>query len=83
MLRCSAKVFSKWIAMPWLAKLVKNILGEVGAVGGGMIPLMTLMAQSPVALALLILLLIVDPLLALSVCIVLGLAWHSLASSRS
>lgn len=58
------------------ADLGKTILTEVGAViSGGMVPLMTLMAQSTVALALLILLIIVDPLLALSVGVVLGLAY--------
>ena len=40
-----------------------------------MLPLMTLMAQSMVTVALLILLIIVDPLLALSVGLVLGLAY--------
>jgi len=61
------------------ADLGKNILSEVGTVIlNGMIPLMTLMAQSTVALALLILLIIVDPLLALSVGLVLGLAYASI-----
>ena len=56
--------------------LGKTILSEVGAVvRGGLTPLMMLMAQSTVALALLILLIIVDPLLAVSVSVVLGLAY--------
>jgi len=55
------------------ADLGKNILGEVGAVVGGvMAPLMTLIAQSTIMLALLILLIIVDPLLALGSFVVLG-----------
>ena len=48
-----------------------------------MIPLMTLMAQSAVALALLILLIIVDPVLAFSVGIVLGLAYASIFAVMS
>lgn len=54
------------------ADLGKTILSEVGAViGGSLIPLMNLISQIAVALALLILLVIVDPLLALSVCMLL------------
>jgi ATP-binding cassette, subfamily B, bacterial PglK len=73
-----------WFLNRHSADLGKNILGEVGTVvGGGMIPLMTLMAQSTVALALLILLLIVDPLLALSVGVVLGLAYAGIFAVMS
>ena len=65
-----------WFLNRHSADLGKSILSEVGTVvGGGVIPLMTLMAQSTVALALLILLIIVDPLLALNVGLVLGLAY--------
>jgi len=65
-----------WFLNRHSADLGKTILSEVGTViGNGMIPLMTLMAQGMVALALLILLLVVDPLLALSVGVVLGLAY--------
>lgn len=65
-----------WFLNRHTADLGKTILSEVGAViSGGMIPLMTLMAQSTVVLALLILLIIVDPMLALSVGVVLGLAY--------
>ena len=65
-----------WFLNRHSADLGKTILSEVGAViSGGMIPLMTLMAQSTVVLALLILLIIVDPMLALSVGVVLGLAY--------
>ncbi len=65
-----------WFLNRHSADLGKTILSEVGAVvGGGLTPLMTLIAQSTVALALLISLLIVDPLLALSVGVVLGLVY--------
>jgi ATP-binding cassette, subfamily B, bacterial PglK len=65
-----------WFLNRHSADLGKTILSEVQKViENGMIPMMTLMAQSTVALALLILLLIVDPLLALSVGVVLGLAY--------
>lgn len=68
-----------WFLNRHSADLGKTILSEVSTViGNGMIPLMTLMAQSTVALALLILLIIVDPLLALSVGVVLGLAYASI-----
>jgi len=73
-----------WFLNRHSADLGKNILGEVGTVvSGGMIPLMTLMAQSTVALALLILLIIVDPLLALSVGVVLGLAYAGIFAVMS
>jgi ABC-type bacteriocin/lantibiotic exporter with double-glycine peptidase domain len=73
-----------WYLNRHSADLGKNILGEVGTVvGGGMIPLMTLIAQSTVALALLILLIIVDPLLALSVGVVAGLAYAGIFAVMS
>jgi len=65
-----------WFLNRHSADLGKTILSEVQTVIiSGMIPLMTLMAQSAVVLALLILLIIVDPLLALSVGAVLGLTY--------
>jgi len=65
-----------WFLNRHSADLGKTILSEVQTViNNGMLPLMTLMAQSTVALALLILLIIVDPLLALSVGVALGLAY--------
>ena len=65
-----------WFLNRHSADLGKSILSEVSTViSGGMIPLMTLMAQTTVALALLILLIIVDPLLAFSVGLVLGLSY--------
>ncbi len=58
------------------ADLGKRILSEVQVViGSVMIPLMTLTAQSTVALALLLLLILVDSLLALTAGLVLGLAY--------
>jgi ABC-type multidrug transport system fused ATPase/permease subunit len=65
-----------WFLNRHSAELGKTILSEVSTViSNGMLPLITLMAQSMVAVALLILLIIVDPLLALSVGLVLGLAY--------
>ena len=65
-----------WFLDRHSADLGKSILSEVQQViDHGIFPLMNLMAQSIVALALLILLIIVDPLLALSVGVVLGLAY--------
>lgn len=58
------------------ADLGKTILSEVGAVvGNGMFPLMTLIGQGAVAIALLALLLFVDPYLSIFVGIVLGGAY--------
>jgi ABC-type multidrug transport system fused ATPase/permease subunit len=73
-----------WFLNRHSADLGKTILSEVSTViHNGMMPLMTLMAQSTVALALLILLLIVDPLLALSVGVVLGLAYAGIFAVMS
>ena len=65
-----------WFLSRHSADLGKTILSEVQKViDSAMIPLMTLMAQSTVVLAMLILLLVIDPLLAISVGMVLGLAY--------
>ncbi len=65
-----------WFLNRHSADLGKAILAEVSAVVSyGMVPLMTLMAQGAVTLSLLILLLLVDPLLAIIVGVVLGLAY--------
>ena len=73
-----------WFLNRHSADLGKTILSEVSTViGGSMIPLMTLMAQSTVALALLILLIIVDPQLALSVGVVLGLIYAGIFAVMS
>ena len=68
-----------WFLNRHSADLGKNILSEVQIViNNGINPLMTLMAQSIVALALLILLVMADPLLALSVGVVLGLSYAAI-----
>lgn len=73
-----------WFLNRHSADLGKTILLEVSAVvDGGLTPLMTLIAQSTVALSLLILLIIVDPLLALSVGMVLGLAYGGIFAVMS
>ena len=65
-----------WFLNRHSADLGKTILSEVDAVvSGALTPLMNLIAQCTVALLLLILLIIVDPLLALSIGVVLGLAY--------
>jgi ATP-binding cassette, subfamily B, bacterial PglK len=65
-----------WFLSRHSAVLGKTILSEVRMViQGGMLPLMMLMAQCAVALALLTLLIIIDPLLALSLGLVLGLVY--------
>jgi ABC-type bacteriocin/lantibiotic exporter with double-glycine peptidase domain len=65
-----------WFLNRHSADLGKTVFSEVAAViGNGMIPLMTLVTQSAVALVLLILLLVVDPLLALGTGLVLGLVY--------
>jgi len=73
-----------WFLNRHSADLGKTILSEVQTViNNGMIPLMALMAQSTVALALLILLIIVDPLLAFSVGMLLGLAYAGIFAVMS
>ena len=58
----------EWFLSRHSADLGKSILSEVGAViSGGMAPMMNLIAQGAVAVALLILLILVDPQLALIV----------------
>jgi len=73
-----------WFLNRHSADLGKSVLSEVGSVIiGGMIPLMTLMAQTAVAFALLILLIIVDPLLALFVGVAFALAYIGIFSLMS
>jgi ABC-type multidrug transport system fused ATPase/permease subunit len=73
-----------WFLNRHSADLGKNILSEVsGVIYGGMIPLMTLMAQLAVTIALLGLLLLVDPLLAVSVGLVLGIAYGGILALMS
>lgn len=65
-----------WFLNRHSADLGKSILSEVSAViGGGMMPLMALISQGAVAIALLLLLLLVDPILALAVGLVMGAAY--------
>jgi len=73
-----------WFLNRHSADLGKTILSEVGTVVNvALNPLMNLIMQSTVALALLILLIIVDPLLALSVGVVLGLAYAGIFTIMS
>jgi len=65
-----------WFLNRHSADLGKTVLSEVAAViSGGMVPLITLFAQSAVAIALLLLLLLANPLLALSSGLVLSAAY--------
>jgi len=73
-----------WFLNRHSADLGKTILSEVNTViGSGVVPLLTLVAQTAVALSLLMLLIIVDPLLALSVGLVLGLAYSGIFAVMS
>jgi len=66
----------EWFLNRHSADLSKTVLSEVASVvHGGMLPILTLLAQSALALMLLILLLIVDTGLALTVALVLGLSY--------
>lgn len=65
-----------WFLNRHSAELGKTILSEVtNVVHGGLVPMMTLIAQSFVTVAILLLLFIVDPVLALSVCAALGASY--------
>jgi ABC-type multidrug transport system fused ATPase/permease subunit len=65
-----------WFLNRHSADLGKTILSEVQTViYNGILPLMTLLAQSAVTIALLCLLLLVDPILAVSAGLVLGIAY--------
>lgn len=73
-----------WFLNRHSADLGKTILSEVQIIiNNGMTPLMTLIAQCMVAMALLTLLLLVDPLLALSVGAVLGLVYAGIFAVMS
>ena len=73
-----------WFLSRNSADLGKNILSEVNEViGGGMIPLMTLIAQSAVAIALLTLVILVDPKLALIVSLTLVTAYALIFKAAS
>lgn len=65
-----------WFLNRHSANLGKNILSEVGnVISGGMMPMMTLIAQSSVALSIFALLLIIDPKLSIVVAFVLGVSY--------
>jgi len=73
-----------WFLSRHSADLGKTILSEVrNIVSNGIIPLMTLIAQSMVTLLLLILLIFVNPMLALNVGVVLGLAYAGIFAIMS
>ena len=73
-----------WFLNRHSADLGKNILSEVSTVIGGCLkPLMNLIAQSTVAVAMLTLLIIVDPLLALSAGMALGLVYAFIFAAMS
>ena len=66
-----------WFLSRNSADLGKNILSEVQIViNSGMLPMITLIAQSTVTIALLIMLLAIDPLLPISVILFLILTWN-------
>jgi ABC-type multidrug transport system fused ATPase/permease subunit len=65
-----------WFLNRHSAELGKTILSEVSnVVHGAMVPMMNLIAQGIVATALLGLLVVVDPILALTVCVAMGTAY--------
>lgn len=68
-----------WFLNQNSADLGKTILSEVAVViNNGILPFMTLVSQGAVAVALIILLIIVDPQLAVSVSVVLGLTYFGI-----
>ena len=73
-----------WFLSRHSADLGKTVLMEVNSVVNyAMIPLMVIMSQGTVVLALMILLIIVDPLLALSVGVALGLSYAGVLAVMS
>lgn len=65
-----------WFLDRHSADLGKNVLSEVSTViNRGMVPLFTLISQTTVAFAFILLLLLADPIAALSVCVGLGLIY--------
>jgi ABC-type multidrug transport system fused ATPase/permease subunit len=73
-----------WFLSRHSADLGKTILSEVShVIQGAIVPMMTLTSQSAVALALLILLLVVDPALAFSIGVLLGLAYAGIFAVMS
>jgi ABC-type multidrug transport system fused ATPase/permease subunit len=73
-----------WFLNRHSADLGRNILSEVGnVISGALVSVMTLMSQITVALVLLGLLLVVDPLLAVSVGLVLSVAYGGILALMS
>ena len=73
-----------WFLSRNSAELTKSILSEIDkVVNYGLLPLMALFAQSAVALALMTMLILVDPILAFSVGLVLGLDLYMLSYFES
>ena len=65
-----------WFLMRNSADLGKNILSEVNQlIANALIPIMNIIAQSAVSIALLLLLIIVEPFLALSIGLILGITY--------
>lgn len=65
-----------WLLNRHGADMGKTVLGEVrNVIENGMLPMMNLIAHSAVSFALLTLLLLIDPILALSTALVLGLVY--------
>ena len=81
-----ARMFDGYLSQPYLmlaarnsADMGRNVLSEVEAVvGGGIMPAIALITQSAVMLAILVMLLFVDPLLVVLVGTVLGVTYASL-----
>ena len=73
-----------WFLNRHSSDLGKTILSEVAQViGGAMMPMITLMAQGAVAIAMLSLLLVIDPKLAITVGALLGLAYSLILNAMS
>jgi ABC-type multidrug transport system fused ATPase/permease subunit len=73
-----------WFLNRHSADLGKTILSEVSTViGGGLMPIMTLIAQGAVAIALLTLLIVMDPKLALTVGLTLATAYGLIYKTTS
>lgn len=73
-----------WFLNRHSADLGKTILSEVSTViGRGLTPLMNFIAQGAVALAMLTLLIVINPILALSVAAILGLAYGLIFKATS
>ena len=71
----------EWFLNRNSAELGKTILSEVGQVmHGSLMPMLVFVAQGIVTLAMVLLLIAVDPMLALTVAVVLGLSYSAIYS---